>query len=143
MPAQNRLQSTVDKRRFARSRHTGHYGKCAERQGEVYIFEVVACGAVYRNVFSIAFAALGRRDNLLCTIEITRSDSICLQHIGRRALKNYISALAACSRTYIDDVIGIEHYIFVVLHHYYSVGSVAQAFERRDKSVVVALMQTD
>ena len=130
MFAEDGLKCTVDNRGFARARHTGHDGECAERKGEIYIFEIMACGTVYHNAFSVAFAAHCRSGYLLGTVEIAGGDSIGFKHLGRRALKDYISAFTPCSRTDIDNIVGLKHYVLVVLHYNNSIRGIAQTLER-------------
>ena len=66
-----------------------------------------------------------------------------LEHLGRCAGKDHIAALAASFGPYVDDVVGLQHHVFVVLHHNHGVALVAQLLERVDEALIVALVQPD
>ena len=55
------------------------------------------------------------------SVKIACSQSVAGEHIFRCALKDYIASFAACTRTDIDQIVGLHHYILVVLHHDYGV----------------------
>ena len=57
--------------------------------------------------------------------------------------KYYITAVYACARANVNDVICREHCIVIVLNDNQCVAEVAQSFEGRDKLVIVTLVQTD
>ena len=54
-----------------------------------------------------------------------------------------LAALATGAGTDVDDIVGVEHYVLVMLHHDDGVRCVAQALERAYQAVVVALMKSD
>ena len=44
---------------------------------------------------------------------------------------------------HVDEMVGLQHRVAVVLDHQHRVAEVAQALERREQALVVALMQSD
>ena len=59
------------------------------------------------------------------------------------ALRDDLSAVLAGARPHVDDIIGRQDRIGVVLDDDHAVAEVTQVLERRQQPVVVALMQTD
>ena len=58
-------------------------------------------------------------------------------------MEDHFATFATSTRTDVDDVVGIEHHVAVVLDDDDGVAQVAQLLERADETVVVALVQTD
>ncbi len=61
----------------------------------------------------------------------------------RRALGDDVAAEPAGAGAEIEHVVGVANGFFVVLDHQHGVAQIAQALERLDEAVVVALVQTD
>src|SRR5690606_5911554 len=61
----------------------------------------------------------------------------------RRALRDDLAAVRARARAEIDDVIGREDRLAVVLDDHHRVAEVAQVEQRAEQALVVALMQAD
>ena len=66
-----------------------------------------------------------------------------LKHLSGRSLEHNLATTNARLRTNVNDIIGIEHHVAVVFYHNHGVAHVAQLLQRVDKTIVVALMQTD
>ena len=66
-----------------------------------------------------------------------------LEHFGRSADENDVTALAPCHGTDVDDIIGLQHHFLVVLHDEDRVTIVSQSLQGVQQALVVALMQTD
>ncbi len=66
-----------------------------------------------------------------------------LGDLGRGALGDDIAAVLARARTHVHKVISRAHRALVVLDHEHGVPEVAQALERGDQLLVIALVQTD
>ena len=60
-----------------------------------------------------------------------------------RALRDDAAAVHAGARAEVDDVVGVTDRIFVVLDDDHRVAEVAQAIQRAQQPLVVALMQAD
>ena len=65
------------------------------------------------------------------------------QHLGGGALRDDLAAVDAGARADIDHVIGLQDRVLVVLDHDHRVAEVAQALERAEQPLVVALVQAD
>ncbi len=65
------------------------------------------------------------------------------EHLGGSAGKHHVAALAPRLGAYVDHIVGFEHHVLVVLHHYHGVALVAQLLERVNEPLVVALVQAD
>src|SRR5581483_6930461 len=66
-----------------------------------------------------------------------------LHHLFGRALRDQIAALRAGSRSHVDDVVGFEHRLTVVLDHQDRVSQLLEPFKRREQALIVALMKSD
>ena len=66
-----------------------------------------------------------------------------LHHLLGRALGDQLAAVLAGARTEVDQVVGRAHRVLVVLDDDHGVAEVAQALQRRDQPLVVALVQAD
>ena len=60
-----------------------------------------------------------------------------------RALRDHRAAVHAGARAEVDHVVGVADRIFVVLDHDHRVAEIAQAIQRAQQPLVVALMQAD
>ena len=138
------VQDLVDKRGLARAGYTGHAGERAQRDGEVRVLKVVDRAALDGQFFPIALAADIRYGNALAAGQVLSGDGLfTLQQFIYRALKHDLAAVAARARADVDDMVGGEHGILVVLDHDQRIAEVAQTPQRRKQLVVVALVQTD
>ena len=66
-----------------------------------------------------------------------------LQHVGVTALRDDFAAMHAGAGADVDDVVGEADRVFVVLDHDHRVAQIAQARERAEQALVVALVQAD
>ena len=66
-----------------------------------------------------------------------------LHDLVGRALRDDVAAVLAGARPHVDQVVGRAHRALVVLDHQHGVAEVAQALQRRDQPLVVALVQPD
>jgi hypothetical protein len=64
-------------------------------------------------------------------------------HLRRGALRHHAPAAGAGRRADVHQVVGGADRVLVVLHHQHGVAEVAQAPERRQQTLVVALVQAD
>ena len=140
---ENRLQCLVDKRRLARSAHARHHDELAQRKLYVNILQVVALRTAYHDALAVALASLGRYLYLTHSVKVVGGDGVLLKHLSGRSLEHNLATTNARLRTNVNDIIGIEHHVAVVFYHNHGVAHVAQLLQRVDKTIVVALMQTD
>ena len=137
------LQSLVDECRLARSAHACYDDEFS--QGELYVdaLQIVSPGSLDDDALAVALASLFGYGDLHLAVEILGGDGVGLQHVGRRALEDYLASLAARLRTDVYNPVGGTHHVFVVFYHDDRVAQVAQFLETVDEPVVVALVQTD
>ena len=76
-------------------------------------------------------------------VEVVGSYGVLLQHILWSALENHLATVHTGTRTDVYYPVGSKHHILVVLYNNHGVAKVAQLLKREDKSLVVALVQTD
>ena len=65
------------------------------------------------------------------------------KHVGRGAREDHFAPQAAGLGPHVDDVIGGQHHVLVVLHDDDRIADVAQLLQRTDKALVVALVEAD
>ena len=65
------------------------------------------------------------------------------EHFAGSAGKDDSPSQATSFRTHINDVIGSQHHVLVMLHHNDGVANVAQFLQRVYQALVVALVQAD
>ena len=136
------VEGVVDERGFSRSRHSRYANQCAEGEGGSDIAQVVAFCSDELELFAVAFATLGYRNEIIA-IEIACGEGVALKHLGWCALKHHFSAFASSSRTDVHHIVCGKHHVFVVLHHHHCVARVAELSERMNEAHVVALVKSD
>ena len=110
----------------------------------VIVLEVVGAGAVDGDLVAVALAALGRDLDRAGAVEVGGGQAaLGLEHVGQRALRDHLAAVDPGAGAEIDHVVGAADRILVVLDHDHRVAEVAQALERFDQPVVVALVEAD
>ncbi len=82
---QRRVQNTVDERRFTRPRRPGDAGKCAERQFDADILQVVLGRADDLDAFAAAAPTFGRNLDLSVAAQVGRRQryGVVHEHVGR------------------------------------------------------------
>ena len=137
------LQSFVDEGTLARAADASDEDETAEGELHVNLLEVITpTSSEYQTVTAALTPLLGDGD-LLLAVEVLGRDGIGLEHLLGRALEDDLATLASSTGADVDDVIGIEHHVLIVLHDDDGVAQIAQLLERTDESLVVALVQTD
>ena len=137
------LEGLVDEGGFAAAAHAGDADEHAEGNLDGDILQVVAPGADDAEDFAIALPAFLRHLDLLLAVEESGGERVGLEHLSRRSLEDHLAAFPTGKGTHIDDVVGIEHHVFVVLDDDDGVALVAQLLERVDQPDIVALVQAD
>ncbi len=158
--AQRRMQDVLDQRGFPRSRDARHAHEPAQREIDVDVLQVVLGGAadaellraakgVARKVvrhfharhahFGIAVAVVGA----LATGQVLRGERRGrLQFVGRAEEYDLAAALAGAG-PHVEELVGFQHDLWVVLHHDERVARVAQALHHVDHAAHVARVQPD
>ncbi len=137
------MQSPVYKARLAGAADPGNANELSERQLKVYILKVMSRRALYFESLAVSFASLLWNFNHFAAGDVVGSQSLCFEHGLRCALEHHLSAFSSCAGAYVHYVVGVFHYIFVMLNDNYRVADVAKLLQRLYKSHVVSLMQSD
>ncbi len=140
---QKRLQSAVDKRRLAASRHTRHNNQLPKWNRYINVFQIITPATMKYQFMTVARSALRRHRNAQFIPQICSRHCICLFQFIRRARKHKISATLSCSRAEVNDIVGRKHHIAVVLDHNHGVSLVTQCLESGNKSLIITIMQSD
>ena len=89
------------------------------------------------------FPSRRRHRDALLAAQIVAGETVAVHRLLGTSLKHDGAAVDARSRTYVDDMVGGEHGVLVVLHHDDAVANVAKLLQRVDKSMIITLMQAD
>ncbi len=141
MLAEDRLQRAVDEGGLAAPRHSGHADERPQRESRVHTFQIVSRSSLYRYILAVALATLRGGGYLHPSVKIGRRESVGFQHFRRGTGKHHLSAEATRARSHVNDVVGTQHHVHVVLHDDNGVARIAKLLERVDKADIVALMQ--
>ena len=138
------VEDVVDEGGFAGAADSGDYRHYAEWEVGGYVFEVVGDGVFYRQPGSGEVAGSGAGYDLDLPGEVLAGYGGGVRHdLGGGSVGHDDAAVLPCAGADIEDVVGLAHGVFVVLDDEDGIAEVAQAFERGDETLVVALVQAD
>ncbi len=103
----------------------------------------MTCTAFKSQSFAIAATARRVLAHFQRAVKISRGKCIAGKHLAGSSGKDHFAAFASGTGPDVNHVVGVEHYIFIVLYHYNRVGGIAQTLERVYQSAVVALVQSN
>ena len=116
----------------------------AQRDPHVDVLEVVLGDPLDEDLAGRLAPLLGDRDQRECRARNWPGQRLGIGlHLRRRALGDDVPAVLAGPGAHVDHVIGRAHRPLVVLDHDHRVPEVAQALQRADQPLVVALVQAD
>ena len=107
------------------------------------MLQIVAAATAESQHMAIARTSHGRDRDGSLAVEVLGGNGVGLQHVFDGALKHHLAALPSGTGTDVDDVVGMQHHVAVVLDDDDRIADVAQLFERVDEPVVVALVQSN
>ncbi|OPZ03672.1 MAG: hypothetical protein BWZ09_02302 [Alphaproteobacteria bacterium ADurb.BinA305] len=146
MLGQRREQHVLDQRRFSRAGHAGQAGQAPQRETDREIAQVVLaradqlqprCGGVHRARRTVDVDALrARQPGAGHRIGIRRD-------LGRRAARDDVAAALARAGADLEQLVGGDHHLRVVLDHHQRVAGVAQPRHHPEDAADVARMQAD
>ena len=140
---ENRVQRFVDQRRLSRAAHARNADECAQGNTQGNVFQIMSRAAFQFKPLTTAWPTHLRNVEFRATGEIVGSGSRLFQKISRFSNVDDLAAVFACTRTEIDQIIGFQHDVPVVLYHQYRIANIAQVFERAYEPVIVALVKPD
>ena len=131
--------------RLAAAGDAGDAGEGRQRNLAGHVLQVVALGADDGDLARIGdLPPVGRQGDLHHARQILPRQAVGVAHdLLRRAFGHHFSAVDAGARPHVDDVIGVQDRILVMLDDDHRVAEVAQMFERFQQPCIVALVQTD
>ena len=140
------VERVVDQRRLARARHAGDADEQPDRQVERDV--LAGCCRVAPVIVSMRSRVgrwrMRRHRDLPAPGEILAGQRMrrAADLLGR-ALRDDLAAVLAGARPHVDDVVGRQDRVLVVLDDDHAVAEVAQVLQRVEQPVVVALVQAD
>ncbi len=96
----------------------------------------------YRERFPVALTACLRHSYRAPAVEIVGRDGTAAEHLGRRPLKHYLTAVTSRARAYVNHIVGLKHHLLVMLNHNHRIRRVTQPLQRVDKAEIVTLVKT-
>ena len=138
------VEHVVHQRRFPRAGNAGDGHEHAQRDHHVHALQIVAVRAENFQELALRLAAPRRHRDVQIAAQITAGERMRVgQHCVARARKNQLAAVLACARAEIENMVGGENRVGIVLHHQQRVSQVAQAFQNLNQAVGVARVQPD
>src|SRR5687768_4245977 len=139
------IQNVGHERRFARARHAGDGGERSQRKRHVEILQIVRSRADQTDGALGIHAAprLRHRDPELSAEVAAGQGFARVQHLLELTFGHDLAAEPAGARAEIDHVVRGADRILVVLDDDHGVPQIAQALERREQPLVVALVEPD
>ena len=139
------MQYVLHERRLAGAGHPGHADEAAEREGDVDVLEVVLGGAEEVDPRSPALGRDGRDPAVraLASRQVVGRQRRRALQLVRRARKDDPPAALARARPEVEDAVGGEHDLRVVLDDDERVAGIPQLLHHVDDAAHVARMQPD
>jgi hypothetical protein len=111
----------------------------------VTLLQVVGARVLHDDLVAVALAALGGHRSILRRAgEVVGGEAaLGLEDVLERALRDDLAAMDARARAEVDDVVGGADRVLVMLDDDHGVAEIAQAFQRLEQPVIVALVQAD
>lgn len=124
------IQNFVDEAGLAGAGNAGNANKLSQREFHVDIAQVIFPCTPYSKVIAVAGAAGLRYGNAFAAGEIIAGDTaLCLADVLHAASGYDLTAMHACARAYIHDIIRAAHGIFIMLHHNQGIAKVTHLFK--------------
>ncbi len=157
---QRRMQHVLDERGLARSRHPGHAHQPVEREIGVDVLQVVlgrpAHAQAHRAAQRIAREVVGdfragpahldvgcARIGPLAPREVLAGEGVRVLDRRRGAEEDDLPAALARARPHVEQLVGLEHDLRVVLDHHEGIARVTQPLHHADDAPHVARVQPD
>ena len=107
------------------------------------MLEIIATGSTQPKRMSITSSSNLRNLNSTGSIQITGSKRVFFQHILRCTLIHDFSSHTPGFRPHVNNIIGIHHHIFIMLHNHHGITCITKRFQGTDQTVIVPLVQTN
>ena len=136
-------QGLVDQRAFAAAADATDAHQTSQRDFDIDLLQVVSGGAFQDEVFAVAFSALFGHSNGLDAVQVLRRDGIGVQMALGWSLHDDLAAVDAGTWADVDEVVGGEHHVFVVLDDDHRVARIAKGTQAVNEFSVVPLVKAD
>ena len=137
------VEDLVDERRLAGAGDAGDRDEGADGEADVHVLEVVLACAAHHDLRLRGAALLGQGDLTLAGEELAGERPGLALDLRRRTLGDHLSPVLSRAGPEVDHVVRRPDRALVVLDHDHRVPEVAEALERPDQLLVVALVQPD
>ena len=138
---QRRKQRLVDQRAFAASADATDTHQTSQRDFDIDLLQVVAAGAFQDEVLAVAFSALLGHSNGFDAVQVLRRDGIGVQMALGWPLNDDLAAVDAGAWADVDEVVGGEHHVFVVLDDDHRVACIAKGTKAVNEFSIVPLVK--
>ena len=143
MVVQRGVERLVDQGALPAAAYAGHTDEGAQWEPEVHRFQIVSRGTEQPELLPVALPAILGNGNAPAPVEELGRHAALGEVGGRRPFGHDLPAVLAGARTDVDQVVGLAHHVFVVLHDDDCVAHVPQGFEAVDEALVVPLVKAD
>ena len=142
---QGGVQHVLDQCRLARTGHAGDRDQMAKRNGDIDVFEVVRAGAEQFYFRRVAFGWIGGDAGIGAFVagKVLRGERVGVAQLRLCAEEHHIAAALARARAHVEQAVGFEHDLRVVLDHHQRVAGVAQPLHHADDAAHVARVQAN
>src|SRR5690606_33298479 len=111
-------------------------------QHQLDVLAVVPLCPDQADIFANALAPFGRIFNVAFSRQVLCGEAILFQERFGIARGHYLPPVPARPRPYVDNVVRLEHHVFVVFHNDHGVAQITQVLQRANQSLVIAGMQS-
>ena len=106
--------------------------------------QIVARRLDHGQLFAVALAPGGGHRDFTFSGQIHTGDGVLIGHnFGWCALGHYVAAVDPGPRTDVENIVRLADRFLVVFNHDHGIALITQVFKRCQKTVIVALVQTD
>src|SRR5207244_7332746 len=138
------MERVADERALARARHTGDADHRAEREVDVDIAQVVGACATDPDAPAAAAASLRRHGYLLRARQVAAGERGGVRHhCGGPPRRHDVPALDASAGPHVDQMVGRQDGLAVVLDDDHAVAEIAELSEQCQESRIVARVEAD
>ena len=140
---QGRIQNLLHQGRLAAATDPTDHAEYLQRNANVEVPEVVLPGTFDQDGLRPA-PRPGRRADLQFSAQVLTGKTALIGDDGLViTLSHHFTTLVARKRPHINDMIGLPHHLFVVLHHHDRVIQITQMLQHADQPVRITRVQAD
>ena len=140
---EHRHQGFVDQGRLSASAHSAYAYQHAEREVHIHILQVVSPCSAYPERQAVALAALRRKIDGPCPVEIIQCGGRRSCDVAYRPVETDVPAFVSGSGTHIHQPVCRHHGFGVMFYYHHRVPLVPQLLERGYQLPVIPLMKSD